>query len=73
MKATYELIYRRNAEGPEISSDDARVFAEVNGLHNAWPYFRELVSTTFGRFGYLPFTIDSLVLTPDEHSAPPEE
>lgn len=36
------------------------VFARVNLPVNAWPYFREFVSSTLGRLGWAPYTLPAL-------------
>jgi hypothetical protein len=50
LTATYLLLYRfvRPDEQPE---DALGYFAELNGVYNAWPYWREMVQTVSGRVG----------------------
>lgn len=36
------------------------VFSRVNLPVNTWPYLREFVATTMGRFGWAPFTLPAL-------------
>jgi hypothetical protein len=50
LRAEYMLIY--SAEAAAQYPEDARHhFAELNGMYNAWPYWRELVQTVTGRVG----------------------
>jgi preprotein translocase subunit SecB len=47
-------IFRLNYELPEASEypeEDLNQFAAVNGVFNAWPYFREIVQSTMARMG----------------------
>ncbi len=50
LSATFQLIYslREDASYPDGALDD---FAQLNGVYNAWPYWRELVQTVTGRVG----------------------
>ncbi|MEW5931145.1 MAG: hypothetical protein AB1941_27080 [Gemmatimonadota bacterium] len=50
LSATYLLAYR--LVNPDEQPEDAlQFFAELNGVYNAWPYWRELVQTVSGRVG----------------------
>lgn len=44
----YEML---DIELAQVPADDLQVFAEVNGVYNAWPYWRELVQSTGSRIG----------------------
>lgn len=48
--ATYRLVYRLDHVAG-FPSDTLQHFAELNGVLNAWPYWRELVQTVSGRVG----------------------
>jgi len=58
---TMELEYRLTAPAPPADVEEILFggFAKLNGIHNAWPYFRELVQSTTGRMGIPPFTLPS--------------
>lgn len=50
LEATFLLVYAI----PQEAKFDHRClkhFAELNGIYNAWPYWRELVQTVTGRIG----------------------
>lgn len=54
--ATYLLVYSH----PEISTLAAAAldsFAKLNGIYNAWPYWREFIQTASGRAGLDPIVI----------------
>lgn len=56
VSAEFQLYYSLNSEegfGP--SHYDA--FARVNGVYNAWPYWREFVQSAIGRMGLPPLAI----------------
>ena len=56
LAATFRLVYA--LEGAEGYPHDALGhFAELNGIYNAYPYWRELVQTVTGRVG-----VDSVLL-----------
>lgn len=69
--AQFELRYERQVSDVGVSTEDVKLFASINAVYNAWPYMRELVANTFTRFGYPPFTMESLVISPapDESKA----
>ena len=50
LSATFHLLY---ALPLEFEADEScfEQFASVNGVYNAWPYWRELVQTSTGRIG----------------------
>lgn len=66
----FDLRYERTFNEGMITEDDANLFSRINGVYNAWPYMRELVASTFMRLGYPPFTMDSLVISPDPEEKP---
>lgn len=65
VQGVYELTYQKIAP-PEavVTLEDAQLFARINGIYNAWPFLRETVNSMFTRLGYLPYTLDSLVIAP---------
>jgi len=64
VEGAFELDYRRFDARAQFEDTDRQVFARINGVHNAWPYIREVVANLFGRLGYPPFTLESLVIVP---------
>jgi preprotein translocase subunit SecB len=48
VKAKFELSYRV-PEDFKISKQEIVSFANVNGIYNAWPYFREFVQSSTAR------------------------
>lgn len=54
LTADYELLY-----SSEIAVTDGmfRIFQRHNLPVNAWPYLREYLANTLGRFGWPPFTL----------------
>ena len=50
LSATYALVY----EHPDVTrlpADALEAFARLNGVYNAWPYWRELIQTASSRAG----------------------
>lgn len=60
LRALFHLEYEIRLEG---APDDDELqpllqsFARVNGIYNAWPYFRELAQTTTARMGIPPIVL----------------
>ncbi|HEU0076950.1 MAG TPA: hypothetical protein VFQ76_04830 [Longimicrobiaceae bacterium] len=50
LTATYQLAYTLESAA-EYPEDALQYFAELNGVYNIWPYWRELVQTVTGRVG----------------------
>ena len=48
LTASFELLYRLDRDAP-IPVPQLRAFSLVNGLYNAWPYWREFVQNTAAR------------------------
>ena len=46
--AKFRLVYRINP-GDALSSDDIENFVHWNAVFNAWPYWREYLSSTVNR------------------------
>jgi hypothetical protein len=56
VRGVFELDYRL-AEGTRASKKALNLFAEANGVFNAWPYFREFVQSTTQRMGVPPIVL----------------
>lgn len=54
--ATFAVVYRLPVSD-EFTQDYYNAFAEINGLFNLWPYWRELVQSTTMRMGLPPLTL----------------
>lgn len=50
LTATYQLAYALESAA-RYPEDALQYFAELNGVYNIWPYWRELVQTVTGRVG----------------------
>jgi len=48
LRATYRLVY---SVSQKPAASDARAFANVNAVFNAWPYWREAVQSFAARMG----------------------
>jgi len=56
IEAEFLLIYELdNCE--DIKQDSIEAFGRVNGIYNAWPYWREFVQSTIARMGLPNLTI----------------
>lgn len=54
--ASFVLTYQIDSfDG--LTQDGFKQFANLNGVYNAWPYWREFVQNTVGRMGLPPLTI----------------
>ncbi|MDI6449308.1 hypothetical protein [Anaerobaca lacustris] len=54
--ASFVLTYGVNSfDG--LTQEGFEQFANLNGVYNAWPYWREFVQNTVGRMGLPPLTI----------------
>lgn len=56
LSATFRLVYALN-DASEQPPDALQHFAELNGVYNVWPYWRELVQTVSGRIGLASIVI----------------
>ena len=63
VKAEYELLYSL-PEDFNASAAELAAFAETNGIHHAWSYFREFVQSAFTRMGLPVLTIPVLRIAP---------
>jgi hypothetical protein len=72
IRAEYWLLYSlSNTEG--LREENFRAFADLNGVYNVWPYWREYVQSTVARMGMPPLPIPvfrPLDLRPSEKSRP---
>jgi hypothetical protein len=59
VRATYELMYAIS-EQSDLTQEHFDAFAEMNGVFNAWPYFREFLNSSLVRMGLPPFTLPVL-------------
>lgn len=54
--ASFVLTYQIDSfDG--LTQEGFKQFANLNGVYNAWPYWREFVQNTVGRMGLPPLTI----------------
>lgn len=56
VNVSFELTYRI-PESMSVSDEELTEFARVNGVFNAWPYFREFVHAALSRMGLPPVII----------------
>lgn len=52
----YVVTYRIS-EGADIAPDDLPSFADINGVFNCWPYWRQLVQSMFATMGLPPLLV----------------
>jgi hypothetical protein len=58
VSVAFELTYRLpEPEVQQASRADLQAFAEVNGVFNAWPYFREFVQAATSRMNLPPIVL----------------
>jgi hypothetical protein len=70
VKATFELAYKI-PENFVVERKDLQSFANLNGVFNAWPYFREFIQSTFTRMNFPLVVLPLLRLGPP--SAVPQQ
>jgi hypothetical protein len=56
VKIQYELEYEL-PEGQQATRSEVLAFAKVNGVFNAWPYFRETVQSAMQRMDLPPLVL----------------
>ena len=59
MSVVFQLLY----DGENLASitqDKLQTFGDINGVHNAWPYFREVVQNMATRMGLPALTVPLL-------------
>lgn len=61
--ATFHANYVMNRGMPDEARADLDAFAQTNAVVHAWPYFRELVQSTFWRCGLPPFPLPLFRIT----------
>jgi len=64
VKATFELAYKMPENFP-VEPKDLQTFANLNGIFNVWPYFREFIQSTFAKMSF------PLVVVPLMRIGPP--
>jgi preprotein translocase subunit SecB len=71
----FDLSYGRQLPSDKfpLSDEDAQLFGRVNGVYNAWPYMREVVTSCVSRLGYPPLTLFPLVISPEPKEARPSD
>lgn len=60
MSCSFNLEYSFNAKGGPEGQERHNfflAFANINGLYNAWPYFREALQSTAARLGFPPVVL----------------
>lgn len=73
IRAEFVLTYKvESLDG--ITDEHINAFGRMNGIHNAWPYWREYVQSTTARMGLPPLTLplmtgDALVKTYEQAQA----
>lgn len=50
VKASFMITYSLR-EGPALSDEDVEYFCSVNAVHNAWPFWREFITSALTRSG----------------------
>ena len=50
IKASFVISYSLNSFD-DLSEENFRAFSQLNGIFNAWPYWREFVQSTTARMG----------------------
>lgn len=61
LRVTYGLEF---SSALPLTDELFEVFSTVNVPVNTWPYLRELVASTLGRFGWQPFTLPTMKRLP---------
>lgn len=67
VSATFGLLYAIEDVG-SVSEEELNAFGEVNGIFNAWPYWRELLQSTLSRMGLPSITLPIYRILPEEQS-----
>lgn len=71
--AEIEVTFAADYESSQQMSEGLfEVFRESNLPLNTWPYVREYVATTVGRFGWIPVTLPALKIGTPPRSIPKE-
>lgn len=56
IEATFVLIYKADSLRG-LKKENFEAFGNINGIYNAWPYWREFVQNSVARMGLPPLTI----------------
>jgi preprotein translocase subunit SecB len=69
IRAVFALTYKVENLA-SFSDEELQAFGEINGVLNAWPFWRELVYSTLSRMGMPPVTLPTfrVIPTPEEQS-----
>jgi hypothetical protein len=59
VEGTFLLVYRI-AHPENLGKENFEAFGRLNGLFNAWPYWREFVQSATNRMGVPPITVPAL-------------
>ncbi len=71
LAAEIKVVFAADFTSNESMTDGIfTLFKEVNLPVNTWPYFREFVATTMGRWGWGPFTLPAFKRGPRPASRP---
>lgn len=65
IEALFLIVYHLKP-GPSLTRDQLAKFAELNGIFNAWPYWREYVQSTTSRMGLPPLVMPSFKVGADD-------
>lgn len=65
VRGTFELSYRL-PEDERFSSEELAAFGRINGVFNAWPYWRELVHASLARMDMPTLTVPVFRLPPPD-------
>ena len=69
----FELTYRHPSD-LEVTSQVLQEFAEINGVFNVWPYWREFIQSTMARMNLPVITIPVFRLaTPSDVPSQPDD
>jgi hypothetical protein len=80
IESSFSLDYRISGDEP-AGVEEVAAFAKLNGIYNAWPYWREYVQSTASRMGLPPLvlpvispgTIEKMVQADEERTGTPAE
>jgi hypothetical protein len=50
VKSSFMITYSLR-EGPALTEEDVEAFCQVNAVHNAWPFWREFITSALARSG----------------------
>jgi hypothetical protein len=50
VKSSFMITYSLR-EGPVLADEDVAAFCQVNAVHNAWPFWREFITSALTRSG----------------------